>query len=242
MITCGLNTGRRYYSPTRYDRSGMRRRRFSNSTLMAHCCRDGAAPGPGPKLEHGIYVDEMDHVRLGAGGDKDAHILEFTRGGKFLMQIGHQGQSRGSNDTENLGAAANLVVDAPENELYVADGYANHRIIVFDATTGAYKRHWGAFGGRPDDVSPRQAKTCRSHSAALSSTRTSRACTIWPALRRRNSVSSTPCGFQTTAWSMFATAPMIACCANAPSRPYNRDSSGRVLRDHRQMTGAGEQQ
>jgi hypothetical protein len=111
-------------------------------------------PGPGyewPKLEHGIYVDQMDHVWLGAGGDKDAHILEFTRGGKFLMQIGHQGQSRGSNDTENLGAAANLVVDAPENEIYVADGYVNHRIIVFDATTGAYKRHWGAFGARPDD-------------------------------------------------------------------------------------------
>jgi hypothetical protein len=111
-------------------------------------------PGPGyewPQLEHGIYVDHMDHVWLAAGGDKDAHILEFTRDGKFLMEIGHQGQGRGSNDTENLGAAANVVVDVPENELDVADGYVNHRVIVFDATTGAYKRHWGAFGGRPDD-------------------------------------------------------------------------------------------
>jgi DNA-binding beta-propeller fold protein YncE len=27
----------------------------------------------------------------------------------------------------------------------------NHRVIVFDATTGAYKRHWGAYGKRPDD-------------------------------------------------------------------------------------------
>jgi hypothetical protein len=27
----------------------------------------------------------------------------------------------------------------------------NHRVIVFDATTGAYKRHWGAYGRRPDD-------------------------------------------------------------------------------------------
>ena len=30
------------------------------------------------------------------------------------------------------------------NEVYVADGYGNRRVIVFDADTGAYKRHWGA--------------------------------------------------------------------------------------------------
>jgi DNA-binding beta-propeller fold protein YncE len=67
------------------------------------------------------------------------------------MQIGKQGQGRGSNDTTNLGAPANAIVDAPANELYVADGYVNHRVIVFDATSGAYKRHWGAYGNRPDD-------------------------------------------------------------------------------------------
>jgi len=88
---------------------------------------------------------------LSNGGDKDAQILKFTRGGRFLMQIGHQGQGKGSNDTANLGAAANMVVDRSTNEPYVADGYVNHRIIVFDATSGAYKRHWGAYGQRPDD-------------------------------------------------------------------------------------------
>jgi DNA-binding beta-propeller fold protein YncE len=111
-------------------------------------------PGPGyewPQLEHGIYVDRDEHVWLGAGGDKDSHLLKFTRDGKFLLQIGRQGQGRGSNDTANLGAAASMVVDAGANELYVADGYVNHRIIVFDAGTGAYKRHWGAYGKRPDD-------------------------------------------------------------------------------------------
>jgi len=111
-------------------------------------------PGAGyqwPQLEHGIYVDQQDHVWLGAGGDKDAHVLKFTRDGKFLMQIGRQGKGTGSNDTQNLGAAANMIVDASANELYVADGYVNHRIIVFDATTGAYKRHWGAYGKKPDD-------------------------------------------------------------------------------------------
>jgi len=111
-------------------------------------------PGSGydwPDLEHGIHVDDKDNVWIGGGGEKDSQILKFTRQGKFLLQIGKKGQGQGSNDTQNLGAAAHMVVDAPANELYVADGYVNHRVIVFDATTGAYKRHWGAYGKAPDD-------------------------------------------------------------------------------------------
>ncbi len=111
-------------------------------------------PGEGyewPQLEHGIYVDRRQNVWLGGGGDKDAQILKFTRDGRFLMQIGHQARGQGSNDTENLGAAASMVVDEDANELYVADGYVNHRVVVFDAVTGHYKRHWGAYGRRPDD-------------------------------------------------------------------------------------------
>src|SRR6186713_2687436 len=104
-----------------------------------------------PQLEHGIYVDDDDNVWLGGGGEKDAQILKFTRDGRFLMQIGHQGQNAGSNDTRNLGAAANMTLDRGSGELYVADGYVNHRVIVFDAATGAYKRHWGAYGKTPDD-------------------------------------------------------------------------------------------
>ena len=111
-------------------------------------------PGDGyewPDLEHGIYVDSEENVWLGGGGEKDAQILKFTRGGKFLMQIGRKGRNTGSNDTQNLGGAASMIVDRDANELYVADGYVNHRVIVFDAATGAYKRHWGAYGKRPDD-------------------------------------------------------------------------------------------
>jgi NHL repeat len=114
----------------------------------------GGGPGPAyewPQLEHGIHVDHRDRVWLGSGGEKDSQILAFTREGKFLMQIGRQGQGHGSNDTDNLGAPAHMIVDRDANELYVADGYVNHRVIVFDAETGKYKRHWGAYGKRPDD-------------------------------------------------------------------------------------------
>ena len=105
--------------------------------------------------EHGIFVDYKDHVWIGAGGGAnskvESQILKFTRDGKFLMQIGHRGQSKGSNDTENLREAADMYVWPKTNELFVADGYGNRRVIVFDADTGAYKRHWGAYGNVPDD-------------------------------------------------------------------------------------------
>ncbi len=79
-------------------------------------------------------------------------ILKFTQNGKFLMQIGKPGQSKGSNDTENVKGAAKMFVDPKTDELIVADGYGNHRVIVFDAETGKYKRHWGAYGNKPDDT------------------------------------------------------------------------------------------
>ena len=116
--------------------------------------RAWGGPGDGfewPQSEHGIHVDHQGHVWIGASGGSDAHVLKFTKEGKFLLQIGRAGQSGGSNDTENLGRPAALEVDPDANEVYIADGYGNRRIIVFDASTGAYKRHWGAYGDRPDD-------------------------------------------------------------------------------------------
>ena len=82
----------------------------------------------------------------------DNMVLKFTQDGKFLMQIGKPKSSKGSNDIANLRLPAKTFVDKETNELYVADGYGNHRVIVFDADTGKYKRHWGAYGNKPDDV------------------------------------------------------------------------------------------
>src|SRR5580658_9653480 len=91
----------------------------------------------------------------GSGGFQpyyDNMVLKFTQDGKFLMQIGKPGQSKGSNDPDNLRRPAKTFVDPKTNELYVADGYGNHRVIVYDAETGKYKRHWGAYGNKPDDI------------------------------------------------------------------------------------------
>jgi DNA-binding beta-propeller fold protein YncE len=117
-------------------------------------------PGQGfewPQSNHGITVDYKGNVWIGGNGAGnpfvDNQILKFTRDGKFLLQIGKSRMSQGSNDTANVKGAAKLFVDRASNEVYVADGYGNKRVIVFDADTGAYKRHWGAYGNRPDDTS-----------------------------------------------------------------------------------------
>ncbi len=117
----------------------------------------GSWGGPGegyqwPASEHGIHVDPQGFVWIGGNAADDAHILKFTTEGEFLLQIGRSGQSGGSNDTENLGRPAGIRVDSAASEVYVADGYGNRRVVVFDSETGDYKRHWGAYGERPDDA------------------------------------------------------------------------------------------
>jgi DNA-binding beta-propeller fold protein YncE len=81
-------------------------------------------------------------------------LLKFTKAGKFVMQIGHATQKKSNQDTTSLWRPADVFVDRKTNELFVADGYGNKRIIVFEADTGEYKRMWGAFGNAPEDAAP----------------------------------------------------------------------------------------
>ena len=41
------------------------------------------------------------------------------------------------------------------------------RVIVFDADTGKYKRHWGAYGNKPDDTQSRPYNPDASAGAAV---------------------------------------------------------------------------
>src|SRR5882672_3157642 len=109
-----------------------------------------------PESEHGIFIDDNDFVWLAGNGKKDGQLLKFTMDGKFVLQIGKQGQGNDSNSTERLGSPADVAVDVAAKEVFAADGYANRRVVVFDSETGAYKRHWGAYGNKPsDDKTPK---------------------------------------------------------------------------------------
>jgi NHL repeat-containing protein len=114
-------------------------------------------PGQGyewPDTEHGIAFDNKDNAWIAGSAASDGQLLKFTRDGKFLLQIGKSRQSKGNTDTRNVRGAADVNYYAKTNEIFVADGYNNRRIIVFDADTGAFKRMWGAFGNPPTDPPP----------------------------------------------------------------------------------------
>jgi hypothetical protein len=117
--------------------------------------RSWGGPGAGyewPESNHGIHVDHKGNVWIGGNGDKDSHLLKFTKEGKFLMQVGKMGLKNGSNDPQNFGRVAKIWVDPKTNEAYIADGYRNKRVAVLDADTGKMKRYWGAYGNKPDDA------------------------------------------------------------------------------------------
>lgn len=114
-------------------------------------------PGEGydwPNNEHSLAVDDEGHFWV-SGSDRaepqtaDDVILEFDADGRFVKQIGMQGASEGDRDTANVRAASDIFVDTKAQEVFVSDGYVNHRIIVFDRLTGRFKRMWGAFGSMP---------------------------------------------------------------------------------------------
>ncbi|PYT07646.1 MAG: hypothetical protein DMF60_06685 [Acidobacteria bacterium] len=138
-------------------------------------------PGQGfdwPQSTGGITVDNKGNVWIAAAGQpepaagrttgapaaggaragapaaprpQDAHVIKFSRTGQMLLQIGHAGKVEGSDSKSGMNRPAGVRVDPSTNEVYVADGLGNHRVVVFDADTGAYKRHWGAYGDKPDD-------------------------------------------------------------------------------------------
>jgi DNA-binding beta-propeller fold protein YncE len=115
-------------------------------------------PGNGyewPTSEHGLSIDSKGNFWIAGNGKGDAQVLKFNRQGKFLLQIGHFGKSTGSNDVENFNQPTKATYYAKTNEVFVSDGYGNRRIAVYDADTGKYKRHWGAYGRKPDDSAPR---------------------------------------------------------------------------------------
>ncbi len=98
--------------------------------------------------EHGVNVDPKGNIWVSGGNHL---VLKFSPQGKFLLQLGERNLTGGSNHTTQLGAPASTGFYPPTNEVFVADGYVNRRVVVFDATTGKYKRHWGRYGKPPDD-------------------------------------------------------------------------------------------
>ncbi len=158
------------YIVHRNDDSNFANQEIGLDSGIANCCT--AAPpilefdingnlinawgGPGqgyswPASNHGIEIAPNGNVWIGGNGGGDSHVLVFTRDGQFVMEIGTPGEDVDSNSTTHFSRVAEIAIDASANEVYLADGYGNKRVVVVDLSTGAFKRYWGAYGNRPSD-------------------------------------------------------------------------------------------
>ena len=117
-----------------------------------------------PDTEHGLFVghennawitglNPLSRSYVAPTQRTDDMLLKFTSDGTFLRQVGgrdrHPLTTGGNADTASVHLATEAVVFPGTNEVFVADGYANRRVIVLDAETLVFKRMWGAFGRQP---------------------------------------------------------------------------------------------
>jgi hypothetical protein len=110
---------------------------------------------------HGCFIDAQDNFWLAGNGD--GIVQKYTHDGRLLLQIGIHGRcdspdhtcgSPGSNSsTRLLNQPANMAVDPTNGDVYIADGYGNHRIVVFDSK-GTFLRQWGNSGTLPGQFQP----------------------------------------------------------------------------------------
>jgi DNA-binding beta-propeller fold protein YncE len=115
---------------------------------------DARGPNGNWSTIHGLFVDHNGFVWTNA---RESHLtIKFSRTGQVVMTIGKYNETGGSNDTTLMGRPSEIWVDPADNEVFVADGYGNRRIVVFDGASGKYLRHWGAYGKAPVDPPRRE--------------------------------------------------------------------------------------
>jgi hypothetical protein len=121
-----------------------------------------------PNGIHGCFIDYQDNVWIAGNGD--GIVQKYPHNGSALpiLQIGTRGVcdnppgnvcgNSGGNPLANmshtlLNEPANMYIDpnpdpvtGERGSIYIADGYGNHRVVVFSAT-GTWLRQWGGVAG-----------------------------------------------------------------------------------------------
>jgi hypothetical protein len=100
-----------------------------------------------PKQEETISIDAEGTLWIfGANKAYDHAVQRFARDGKLLLRIGEFGVAGGDESRDHLGCPTDAYHDVSRREVYITDGYVNHRVAVFNSDTGKFLRAWGAYG------------------------------------------------------------------------------------------------
>ena len=128
--------------------------------FTAACGTQASAPeGVWPRQVHTIFTDREKNVWV-AGSAPGGTLVKFSPDGKFLRDFGNrgpiverQGMKQDNQSKILLLGVSSAALDEAANEIFIADGYLNRRVTVFDLTTGAFKRGWGAYGKPITEIS-----------------------------------------------------------------------------------------
>jgi DNA-binding beta-propeller fold protein YncE len=122
-----------------------------------------------PKQEETISIDADGTLWIfGADKEYDHCVQRFTRSGELLLRIGEFGIPGNDESRDLLGCPTDAYHDVLRREVYITDGYVNHRVVVFNSDTGKFLRAWGAYGTRtPFTGSGRQTFNNPVHSISL---------------------------------------------------------------------------
>ncbi len=102
-----------------------------------------------------VIADTKGFVWVSGTNPQDS-ILKFTREGKFVWDFGHRPPPEAAKMPENNQETGYLInkgrfqLDEVANELYIIQ---QKRVLIYDASTGAYKRGWGGHGMPLSEVS-----------------------------------------------------------------------------------------
>ena len=95
--------------------------------------------------EHGLRIDRHDNVWVTDNGNH--RVMKFSNDGELLMTLGIKGEEGVTDET--FGRPADIAF-GPNDELYVADGYGNSRVVKYDAE-GNFVKTWGTPGSGPGE-------------------------------------------------------------------------------------------
>jgi hypothetical protein len=110
-----------------------------------------------PSGPEGIECDAEGNLWIFGYQPDDSAVLKFSPSGELLLRIGQRGRRGNDSDTRLLGSGpTSCHHDVDRREVFVADGYGNHRVIGFNSDTGEFTRMWGAYGEPPSSLSPEQ--------------------------------------------------------------------------------------
>lgn len=119
-----------------------------------------------PAGNDGLDCDAEGNLWLFGWAEGDGAVLKFSPTGELLLRIGQRGRIGGDDDTQFLDRPTSCYHNIKTREVFVSDGYGNHRVIAFNSDTGAFTRMWGAYGKKPSTVSEEETYGSPVHKVA----------------------------------------------------------------------------